>query len=175
MDRATLLPMPEADVALLRDNLRLLAVRWLGRDDLAEDAAQETILRMLTAWRDAPWTQRQPIPYAVGVLHHVVADMWRLAAREAQLAPGNSVPSPSSSPLEQLLARETGSDVRHAWMELSTADRLLLFRCFVEGRHVSEIARETAEPAGRLRQRKLRALHRLRTVLASTTSAPESD
>jgi DNA-directed RNA polymerase specialized sigma24 family protein len=65
--------------------------------------------------------------------------------------------------------------VRQALKGLSAADRLLLDRCFVQGRRVSEIARETAEPEGRLRQRKLRALGRLRALLGNETTAATTD
>lgn len=175
MGSATLLPIPEDDLAILRNGLLLVAVQRLGREDLAQDAAQETIARLLAALHDGRVAEPQLVPYAYGVLRHVLADMQRLAAREVALPPVLEVASPAHSPLEQLVARETASRVRQALRRLSSVDRLLLDRCFVQGKRVSEIARETAEPEGRLRQRKLRALGRLRALLGNETNAAPTD
>jgi RNA polymerase sigma-70 factor (ECF subfamily) len=175
MGSAMLSPIPGADLARLRNGLLLVAMQRLGSEDLAQDAAQETIARVLVALDQARVDAEQLVPYAYGVLRHVLVDMQRQAGREVPLPPTLEIASGWRSPLERLVSLETGTRVRQALKRLSPAERVLLDRCFVQGKRVSEIARETAEPPGRLRQRKLRALTRLRAMLRNETSAAPTD
>ncbi|NJD08890.1 MAG: sigma-70 family RNA polymerase sigma factor [Gemmatimonadetes bacterium] len=173
---ATLPSIPDVALSTLRDGLVIIAMRRLRREDLAQEAAQETLARVLAALQEGRLTGAAQLgPYAYGVLRHVIIDMQRGEARTQPWAPLMDVTSSATDALEQLVARETSTGVRRALQALSTADRLLLQRCFMQGLRVSEIARRTGEPEGRLRQRKLRALARLRALLGNRTATASTE
>jgi RNA polymerase sigma-70 factor (ECF subfamily) len=163
----------DRDLAVLRDGLVLVAARRLRSIDLAQDAAQETVVRVLAALQESRLAADAPLaPYAYGVLRHVLVDMERAGRRELRAPPATlEVASPGRNPLERLVSLETALRVRRALAALSPAERQLLERCFVEGLRVSEIAAETGEPEGRLRQRKARAFGRLRALLGNIMAA----
>ena len=173
---AVLPTFPDGTLSTLRDGLVIIAMHRLHLDDLAQEAAQETVARVLAAVQEGRLTGATPLgPYAYGVLRHVIIDMQRGEAREQPWPPLLDVISSTSDALEQLVSREVAVRVRRALKALPSTDRLLLQRCFLQGLRISEIARQTGEPEGRLRQRKLRALARLRALLGNRTATAPTE
>ena len=173
---AVLPTFPDGTLSTLRDGLVIIAMHRLHLDDLAQEAAQETVARVLAAVQEGRLTGATPLgPYAYGVLRHVIIDMQRGEAREQPWPPLLDVISSTSDALEQLVSREVAVRVQRALKALPSTDRLLLQRCFLQGLRISEIARQTGEPEGRLRQRKLRALARLRALLGNRTATAPTE
>lgn len=154
------------EVALneLAPGLELAALRALADRDVAQDAVQETLVRLVAV------IETKGIPhgytleaYAYGTLRHVIADERRRRKRILRLPAwlvGNS-----RSPLDELISAERAAAVAHAVTKLSRADRKLLQRCYVEGERIVEIAAASGEPSERIRKRKSRALERLRAIM----------
>src|SRR5687767_13457893 len=75
--------VPEAQLALLRNGLRIMAARALRDDDLAEDVVQEALLRALRAVQ--PEVAADPVrlgAYVGGIARHVIVDALRGRARQ---------------------------------------------------------------------------------------------
>jgi RNA polymerase sigma factor (sigma-70 family) len=156
--------------ATLCAGVELIAMRRLGNADDARDAAQETMARALAAIHAgrAPADGEFPA-YVHGILRHVIADRCRRAPPDAPLG---DPPDRRASALDELISAERRSAVARELNRLGRADRQLLLRCFVAGERIADIAAGTGEPAERLRQRKSRALERLRRALGCHETAP---
>ena len=163
----------EAELLELRNGLEIIALRMLRDVEGARDAVQETILRILEMLQEGRLPHSSSLgAFAYGVLRHVAIDMQRRAGREQPLPEGKEPADRGTSALDRLVNEQEIKRMRHALQGLSPADRELLERCYIEGRRLSEIARESGEPEGRVRVRKLRALERLRRLFGSNESAP---
>lgn len=155
---------------VLAAGLELVAARRLGDAEEARDAAQETLSRALQSLRDG----RAPAPpefdpYVYGILRNVIIDRQRRRATATLVI---DPPATSPSALDCLVADEERRAIAGAVHRLPAADRDLLRRCFVEGQSIARIAEQTGEPAERLRQRKGRALRRLRDLLGTGHEMP---
>jgi RNA polymerase sigma factor (sigma-70 family) len=164
--------LPDALASLpaeVQAGLEIVASRRLGNAEDVREAVQETLTRTLAAARAGRIPSDVTLgAYAGGILRHVIADklseLKRHRGNGAPLDP-DKLPSRQEDPLHRLVARESVLRLRRALKEISSAERALLRRIFVVGEKVSDIARRTGEPAERLRQRKLRALRRLRALM----------
>jgi RNA polymerase sigma factor (sigma-70 family) len=149
-------------LTLLRRHLLEHAVAALGDPDEAEDACQETLLRVWLSLRkgrlrDAPWKG-----YGFGVLRNVLRESLRRRGRPAPtLHPG----VPSSDPLDEAERRERLGRVEEAFGRLSPEHRQVLTLAVFRGLPSAEISRRTGVPAATVRKRKHRALSRLRDLV----------
>jgi RNA polymerase sigma-70 factor (ECF subfamily) len=151
-----------AELEVLRAGIRLLALRAFGNPDLADEVAQESIVRAFHALRSS--RPERLGPFVAGIARHVIADIIRARPREVpldHLAP-DSVPRTQRDALTVLCDASEQAQVRQALELLAREDRDLLQLVFFDGLSPSEIAQRLGAPPERIRQRKLRALARLR-------------
>ena len=151
-----------AELEVLRAGIRLMALRALGNADLADEVAQESIVRAFHSLRSS--RPENLGPFVAGIARHVIADIIRARPREVPLdalAP-DSEPRTERDPLTILCDASEQAQVRQALALLAQEDRDLLRLVFFEGLSPSEIAQRLGAPPERIRQRKLRALGRLR-------------
>jgi RNA polymerase sigma-70 factor, ECF subfamily len=151
----------------LLTGLRVQAISALGDEHDAEDVVQETLVRAVEAIRGCRIPSTVPLAaFVCGIERHVIVDMRRARARERQLPNADQVPDLPRCPLETLIRAEERDCVHRAIRHLPDTDRELLRRCYVNAERIVDIARGCGEPPTRLRQRKSRALTRLREVMA---------
>jgi RNA polymerase sigma-70 factor (ECF subfamily) len=153
----------------LTRGLTLIALRALGSADEAQEAVQEILARALEAIRAGRVPAEVPLhAFIYGIARHVLSDAKRRHKKEGQHLDTELTPLAASqpSPLECLIRQEERDQVNWALGQLSTEERRLLTRCFVEGESIQSIASRFGFPAERLRKRKSRALKRLRRLLA---------
>ena len=166
---AALSDVPEAQLTLLRNGLRIMAVRALRDDDLAEDVVQEVLLRALRGVQ--PHVAADPVrlgAYVGGIARHVIADVIRARARRAAVLP--AVPTTNASALDELVTAESMADVAYGMRQLRARDREILLASYYEDLSPAEIAERTGVPVVNVRKQKSRALERLRSVIASRIS-----
>jgi len=152
---------------LLREGLRIMALRALDDADAAEDVAQEALLRAMRAVTPEVAADDERLgAFVGGIARHVIADVRRRGARlEAGGTRVEGIADTARDGLTALVVREEGARVREALSCLPPADRELIRESFYDGRTPTEIARRTSEPVERIRKRKSRALARLRAAL----------
>jgi RNA polymerase sigma-70 factor (ECF subfamily) len=174
--------MDPAHLETLRAGVRLMALRGLRDADAADEAAQETLTRALTALAAGrPDDPDRLGAFVAGVARHVIADVHR---RSARVLPLDAVPEPmdtAPNALAIIIRDDERARVRRALDGLVAGDRELLRLCFFEGLEPTEIARRRGEPPERIRKRKERALARLRAALTEshdthvTSTTPAGD
>jgi RNA polymerase sigma-70 factor (ECF subfamily) len=157
-----------AELEVLRAGIRLMALRAFGDPDLADEVAQESIVRAFHSLRSS--RPERLGSFVAGIARHVIADIIRARPREVPLdniAP-DSVPRTQRDALTILCDASEQAQVRQALALLAREDRDLLRLVFFDGLSPSEIAERLGAPAERIRQRKLRALARLRLAFDET-------
>lgn len=159
------------ELEVLRAGVRLMALRAFGDADLADEVAQETIVRAFHALRSS----RPEIlgPFVAGIARHVITDIIRAKQRDVpleDLSP-ESEPQTSGDPLFLLCEAGEHARVRQALELLTKDDRDLLRLSFFEGLSSSEIAKRIGAPPERIRQRRHRALARLREAFDRPSEA----
>jgi len=151
-----------AELEVLRAGVRLMALQALGNADIADEVAQETIVRAFHSLRSS--RPERLGPFVAGIARHVIADIIRARPREVSfenLAPDAEAQS-QHDPLAALCDEGEKAQVHEALDLLAARDRELLRLVFFEELSPSQIAQRLGVPAERIRQRKLRALARLR-------------
>jgi RNA polymerase sigma-70 factor (ECF subfamily) len=136
---------------------------------LAEDARQETLLRVLSRLRtkgaiDHP---ERLGAFVNSVCENVLSEMFRAERRFQQ--PSEHAPERvdvSPGPESRFVTEERKALVREVLGKLSTGDRRLLRRVFLEEKDKDEIARELGTNRDYLRVRIHRALLRFRAALS---------
>lgn len=140
----------------------------MGNAEDTRDAVQEILARALVAIADGRVREAAALPaFVYGIARHVSADVLRARQRVGLTADVETVLSPDPSPLDVLIRDEERRAVARALRRLDAADRELLHSCFVVGERIATLARRSGVPADRLRQRKSRALRRLRELLGA--------
>lgn len=163
--------MDGAELEVLRAGVRLMALRALGNADLADEVAQESIVRAFHSLRSS--RPEKLGAFVAGIARHVIADIIRKRPREVpldDLAP-DAEPKTQRDPLTILCDASEQARVHQALGLLAVADRELLHLVFFEGLSPSEIAQRLGAPPERVRQRKLRALARLRLAFEQAASS----
>ncbi len=158
----------ERELTVLRAGVRLMALRAFGDTDTAEEVAQETIVRAFHALRSS--RPEKLGPFVAGIARHVIADIIRARPREGridEIAP-DAEPRTQRDPLVVLCDAAEQARVRAALCLLAPEDRELLHLLYFDGLSPSEIAERLGAPPERIRQRKLRALLRLRVAFDRT-------
>jgi RNA polymerase sigma factor (sigma-70 family) len=155
----------ESDLELLRSGIRLMALRALGDPDAADEVAQESLTRALEVIR-CPEKTANLGAYVAGIARHVIADRFRANARIISIDRVDSdvLRDQAIDVLTTLCSEGELAGVRLALAELSEEDRALLRLCYFEDLTPTEVAGRMGMPPDRIRQRKLRALQRLRTA-----------
>jgi RNA polymerase sigma factor (sigma-70 family) len=162
-------------IALLRNGLRMMALRALGDVDEAEDVVQESLLRALDAV--SAEIASDPVrlgAFVGGIARHVIADVRRREARTTVLPEGQP-DSKHSDCLDDVVKAEERTRVVRALARLSSADQALLHASFYEGMTPGQIAFRTHQTPEAVRKRKSRALGKLRRVLEMAGHAAPVD
>ena len=152
-------------ISCLRDGVRIMALRALGSAEVAEDVAQETLARALTALESGRLSDPRKLPAFVhGIARHVIADVHRSRQRTASLTARFEAASTADSldSLDHLIDQE---ELNGGWIvleELSPRDREILRLSFFDGLTPTAIAKLQSVPPPTIRKQKSRALERLR-------------
>ncbi len=159
------------DLELLRSGILLMALRALGDPEAAEEVAQEALSRAVDVIR-SPGVTANLGAYVAGIARHVIADHFRAKERVGSIsrAAFEAVRDDSTDPLTVLCSEEAVAGVRGALAGLAPADRELVTLCYFDDLSPTEIAKRLGVPPERVRQRKLRALQRLRAAFETVTS-----
>ena len=166
MHSEALATVGSARISLLRNGLRIMALRALGDGDAAEDVVQEVLLRALRAVTPEIAADQERLgAFVGGIARHVIADARRAAARTAGHGAAMHRLAAERDPLGELLVEEERRRIREAMERLSSADLGVVRASFYEGLTPAEIAERLNEPVERIRKRKSRALARLRALL----------
>lgn len=167
MPHQVLETLAPAQIETLRNGLRIMALRALNDADLAEDVAQESLLRALNSVSPEIAADSARLgAFVGGIARHVIADTRRGTARRARLL-HHDYGAADADALTALVHAEECEAVQHALQRLSPDDRAVLHKSFFLGMTPAEVAAASGEPSERVRKRKSRALARLREVLAS--------
>jgi len=156
--------------------LRLFATRRLGDVSHGEDAAQESVRRVLVALRERRVRDLQALPaYVFEVARHVCAEQLRVRQRNPQADLADvieRVPSGQPDPLSGLISEERLDLVRRALADLPADDRELLRLTYEEELSSEQIGARLGLSAVNVRVRRHRiqsALHGAVTSAAAVT------
>ncbi len=170
-------PRPDpVTLARLRDGIRIMALRALDSVDAAEEVAQETLTRALSALESGRLSNPQSLPaYVHGIARHVIADIHRSRKRTVPLGfdDGAAPALDGTDALDGLINREQQDRVRAVLEDLSPGDREVLRLSFFDGLTPSQISESQGVPAPTIRKRKSRALEHLRQAFLSGSHAGE--
>jgi len=166
----------ETDLELLRSGIRLMALRAIGDPDVADEVAQETMARAVEVLR-CPEKTDSLGAYVAGIARHVIADHFRSKARTVSLedVAQETLLDDVADPLAVLCSAGELKQVREALTTLSHDDRELVHLVYFDGLTPTELAQRMGVPPERIRQRKLRALQRLRTAFDGVTQSRHAD
>jgi RNA polymerase sigma-70 factor (ECF subfamily) len=143
----------------------LLLRRAFGRQEVAEDLAQEAMQALIAAIRDGRLTNPAKIAaYLFGSCSNLVARWRTKQARETSL--GNMQPSATEDdPEESYIENETRARLMQAFRDLSKTDREILSQRFAKELGFEQIAKNLGITGANARQRARRAVSRLRDRL----------
>jgi RNA polymerase sigma factor (sigma-70 family) len=162
--------LSDAELTRLATGVRIMAQLRLGDKDLAEDVAQETLVRTLAAIAAGRLGDPAHLgAFVRGIAIHVVIDAQRLLNRATNLdldPEACAVSSLMPDALDMIITEEEAGEVKAALRELSVPDRELLRLLYVEKLSPQQAAAQLGEPAARIRKRKERAMKRLRGIFA---------
>lgn len=153
----------------LRVGLRIMALQALQDSEAAEEAAQETLVRAIEALQKGRLNDRTKLAAFVhGIARNVISEMWRERRRVVlplDVVDGARHAGSSPDPLGLVISNEERERVRLALTQLSESDREVLRLSFTERLAPRQIAQRLDESSDTIRQRKSRALDRLRRAL----------
>jgi len=164
-----------ADVAVrYRERLILFAARRLKNRAAAEDAAQETLRRVLDALRQGRVRDLQALPAftfetARHVCQHMLRDQYATDRAHTALEQQPAlVMGEHPDPLSLLVTAERVAQVRETLESLEPTDRVLLQLSFVEGLPTREIADRLGLTPVNVRVRRHRLLRRLGVLVTDS-------
>jgi RNA polymerase sigma-70 factor (ECF subfamily) len=130
--------------------------------DAAEDAVSETMLRAINRIDSFTWRGAGFDAWLYGILRHVVLEAYRRNGHErhALEAPVEHVPGP----LDGIVERERGAQVRAAFDRLPADDQELLELRVVAGLSATAVGAVLGRRPGSVRMAQSRAVGRLRTA-----------
>ena len=151
-----------------RPRVLYFALRRLRDRGLAEEVAQETVAAAVMALRENRLREPEKLPaFVFATARHLVQKAQREQARElAHTTDSNSIHEATwqRDPDAALILEEERVQVRRALERLSPTDRELLRQIFTEGETLEAIAETLGIEIVAVRQRKSRALERLRQI-----------
>lgn len=162
-------PPSAASVAdRFHNRLVVFALRRLGEKAAAEDAAQETLRRVIEALEQDAVRNLDALPgFVLTTAKHVCQQRLRSRGREAQAMErlAGEPPVVLASAYDQLVSDERRRAVRNAMNSLPSDDRQVLQFFYMQGLDAGSVARQLRISAGAARVRKHRALKRLAGAL----------
>ena len=170
------LPDTTAEAALVsrfRERLRVFALRRLRDPATAEDVAQETLRRVLEAWRTGRVENPDALPaFVFQTAQYVCLHHFRSRKREGQalFRLGREPAEGVAHPLVILIDEERRAAVRESLDRLPPADRDLLSEVYYDNVESRRLAERLGITQGALRVRKHRALARLADLLKARES-----
>ena len=150
---------------LVRSHQRLVyatARRCLGNDADAEEATQETFLRLA---KNAGRVRGEVGGWLHRCATYVSIDRIRSDSARRRREGATALPEAGSDPTAATEARELTRQVDRAIAELKSTDRAALVGYYLNGRSQTELAREAGISQAGMRKRLDRALERVRTSL----------
>jgi len=160
---------PDAVRALYREYGRLVyavALRALGRADLAEDATQQTFVR---AWQAADRIDidRDPAPWLATIAKRVAIDIYRREARRPAGSLDDAAPDDTSLVTlpPELDTLDAVWRVRRAIDALPSDESVIVRMQHLEGMTHSEISEQLEIPLGTVKSRSSRAHRKLASLL----------
>jgi RNA polymerase sigma-70 factor (ECF subfamily) len=143
----------------------LVRRRTFGREEVAEDLAQEAMPALITAIRDGRLTDPAKIGAYLFRTCSNLAARWRTRqARETPLGSAQRAAA-GDDPEELYIEKETRARLMRAFEELSQTDREILAQRFAEELSFTQIAGNLGITYANARQRARRAVSRLRDRL----------
>jgi len=155
-------------VAYFKMPVWLKAKRQLRAPDLAEDAVQETVLRVLRYFRSGKkleFPERLPA-FVQSICHNVTLEMLRAKSRFRQVAENSPDPVDTRHSQElQVITEERKQMVRDVLAQLPVKDRELLQQAMLEDVDKEELCRRLGVDQKYLRVLLFRARQRFRAEL----------
>lgn len=158
-----------------RPRVLYFALRRLRDRSLAEDVAQETITAVIEALRAGRLRDPSRLgSFILGVAKNLVSQVQRDRLKELKHA-ANPHSEPWRADTEaELLLKEQIEAMRSAVHQLASQDREILYHCFVEEQALDEIAKKSGISYTAARQRKSRALARLKKIFLKRSQKKRS-
>jgi len=140
-----------------------VALRTLGRRDLAADAVQQAFVK---AWRAAAtYSPESDIaPWLFTITHRTAIDLWRSERHHGLLETGDEAVDEVVAGPSMVSAWEAWQ-VRRAIDELPADERDVVFLAYIEGLTHTEVSARLAIPVGTVKSRSHRAHRRLTEML----------
>ena len=154
--------------ARTRQRLRGWALRLTGDRELAEDAAQEAVVRVLAGG------EPRDLPYLFRVVLNIVRNEARRYARRRTGGlpePDRVADSREPGPLQRVLADERDARLWTALGEIPERERTVLLLRFAEGLSCAEIARVEGTSPNAVSCLIQRGKERMRSILAPGSPA----
>ncbi len=161
------------EAALLRASQRLCR----GKQDLAQDLAQDTLIRAYQAFLDGrfqqgsnawPWLLRILTNLYINDLNHHrkwASDIDLDALMQSGGGPAQTHAAPADVPGVDLMARTLDEELEHALALLSDSLRVCILLCDMEGQSYEEAAQVLSIPIGTVRSRLARGRMKLHDLL----------
>lgn len=151
-----------------------VALRTLGRRDLAADAVQQAFLQ---AWRAAATvTPGAAIaPWLFTITRRCAIDVWRKESRHDPVDPSSPAMTTVASTPPGMEAAWEAWQVRSAVAQLTPDERDVVRLAYVEGLSQSEIANQRGLPLGTVKSRTGRAQRRLAQLLSHLAPEPPTE
>jgi RNA polymerase sigma factor (sigma-70 family) len=148
----------------------------LRDSDLAEDVAQEALARCLTV------IGKRGLPpnctlgsYVAGIARHIVLDLFRRGDREVPLRAADVEGRFEEAMIPPPDTPDSVSRLPTAIESLSSEERFVIRRHFLDGIQCAEIARGLGVAPARVRKQKQRALEKIRVALGSNGREVRAD
>lgn len=130
----------EEDWSSVRDFVRRMARRRLGRADLADDVAQETVLRLVAYERTAPIDNRHAL--AARIAENLVNEHFRRERRWGQIELSDGLVSAEPAPDRVVEGREAVETLRRALGRMPRLRREIIIRRRVRNQSCAAIAED---------------------------------
>jgi RNA polymerase sigma-70 factor (ECF subfamily) len=153
-------------IARYQLRVRVMLLARTGNPDTARDLTQDVMIEALHALRAGRLRQAERLPAFIhGIARNILSSYGRSLARRAEvtLPAGDSLAVRLDDPV---IAGERRDRLRRALRTLSPPDRTILILILAEGLSPAEVALRFDMTAETVRQRKSRALKRIREELA---------
>ncbi len=139
----------------------------LGNQRDAEDLTEETFVRAWEALRKTGRTPKHPEAWLFRIAHNLVADHYRAARSEVDLASAPPLSDGAPGPEQQVQHQETLEALLHHLRRLPPQWQQVLVCRFIQGMSHAETAEVLGLTEGHVRVLQYRALRRLREAFQS--------
>jgi RNA polymerase sigma-70 factor, ECF subfamily len=158
--------------------LGYLLARWIGDDERAREALQETFFRAIRGFREKGLKEPERLAgYLRGIARNVTKEEVRFFKRESAGLDIEAIAEISYDgcrQFQQVASDETQSAVRKILQSMSSKDyRELLIRFYVDDQGRQEICRELGLTSRQFSQRLFRAKNQFRTLLKESAEVAD--